>query len=222
MPARAVRPIHGLTVAVTATLGLWCLTALFGGVVAVSRVIVIGSVLDGEDVVLGALDAGDDLWALSWFAKVLTQAAAGVVFVVWLFRARANAEAMSPLRHRYATLWLVFGWILPVVSLFVPKGVVDDIWLASQRGPVTVRGRRPGLVRLWWTSWLCSTFVAWTVQRVFFRGEDLGDLRGAAVVEVVATAAGLTAAVLAVLVVRRITVFQELHRTAPAAGPGAA
>ncbi|GII84417.1 hypothetical protein Ssi03_24070 [Sphaerisporangium siamense] len=221
-PARVVRPIQGLTLAVTVTLGLWCVTALFGEVVAVTRVIVIGSVLDGKDVPQGALDANDELYALSWLVGFLAQAVAGVVFVVWLFRARANAKAMSTLRHRYAKLWLVFGWILPVVSLFVPKGVVDDIWLASQGEPVTVRARRPALVRVWWMAWLCSTIVPWTLERVFFREDDLEDLRAAALVEVAATAAGLAAAVLAVLVVRRVTVFQELRRTGPAAGPRAA
>ncbi|WP_425582580.1 DUF4328 domain-containing protein [Streptosporangium longisporum] len=59
---------------------------------------------------------------------------AGVAFLCWLFRARANAYAISPgVFHTYPTSYLILGWI-PFLCLFVPKGIVDDIWATSRPG----------------------------------------------------------------------------------------
>jgi hypothetical protein len=49
----------------------------------------------------------------------------------------------------------VFAWFAPIVNLFVPKGLVDDILTTSRPGglrPGTdlYRGRRSGLVWAWW------------------------------------------------------------------------
>lgn len=51
----------------------------------------------------------------------VTFIAAGVMFLVWLFRVRNNAEAASALQHRHSKPWLVWGWILPLVNLWFPK-----------------------------------------------------------------------------------------------------
>jgi fumarate reductase subunit D len=52
---------------------------------------------------------------------------AGIVFVVWLHRARINAE-YSSFRQRRARAWTFWGWIVPIVSLWIPFQVLGDIW----------------------------------------------------------------------------------------------
>ncbi|MEU9885158.1 DUF4328 domain-containing protein [Sphaerisporangium sp. NPDC051011] len=210
-----------MTVAVAVTLSAWCAVALFSAAVDLIHVRLIDSLLVGEDPSQDALDVDDGLYALSGLLQLCVLLACAVVFVVWLFRARDNAEAMSPLVHRHGRPWLIFAWIIPIAGLFIPKRFVDDIWLASRPGvPATDwRGQRhPGVVRLWWGLFVLYLYIPWLAGRLLdVRADDPGSMRTVALVEVVAVPVGVAAAVLAVLVVRRIAAFQDLSRTAPAA-----
>ncbi|MEV4752142.1 DUF4328 domain-containing protein [Streptosporangium amethystogenes subsp. fukuiense] len=123
---------------------------------------------------LRILYEGDRLWRLvyEWealYTLLLSPAVllfpilcllAGIAFVCWLLRARANSYAISPgVFHVYAAPYLVLGWILPIVDLFAPKGIVDDILATSRPGGLRpgsdlFRARRSGLVWAWWLTWV--------------------------------------------------------------------
>ncbi|WP_440107505.1 DUF4328 domain-containing protein [Streptosporangium sp. H16] len=145
---------------------------------------------------------------------------AGIAFVCWLFRARGNAYAISPgVFHRYATPFLVFGRFAPLVNLFVPKGLVDDILTTSRPGglrPGTdlYRGRRSGLVWAWWPAWLL-----WTVMEVAFVAFGNAGMTALETVTLVACVPlPLVAGVLAARVVLTITKLQETARAGLPAG----
>lgn len=56
----------------------------------------------------------------------------GLAFLAWFRRARINAEGRG-WHQRFARGWTLWGWIVPVVSLWIPLQVMDDIWQASFR-----------------------------------------------------------------------------------------
>jgi Domain of unknown function (DUF4328) len=76
-----------------------------------------------------------------------------ILFVVWFYRARINAE-----RHGYsqrrARGWAFWGWIVPIVNLWFPFQIMGDIWRAGL--PAGQRGETAWLPVLWWTCWLLS------------------------------------------------------------------
>ena len=76
-----------------------------------------------------------------------------ILFVVWFYRARINAE-----RHRYrqrrARGWAFWGWIVPIVNLWFPFQIMGDIWRAGL--PAGQRRETAWLPALWWTCWLLS------------------------------------------------------------------
>jgi hypothetical protein len=76
-----------------------------------------------------------------------------ILFVVWFYRARINAE-----RHDYwqrrARGWAFWGWIVPIVNLWFPFQIMGDIWRAGL--PAEQRGETAWLPALWWTCWLLS------------------------------------------------------------------
>jgi hypothetical protein len=90
---------------------------------------------------------------------VLGLAAAAIAVVLWLRRARANAEALSPAPHRLGPGWAVAGWIVPVASYFVPFMVVSDVVRASAPA-----GRAPTVLRVWWASWIGACLVQLLAQ----------------------------------------------------------
>ena len=79
----------------------------------------------------------------------------GIVFIVWLWRARINAEGCG-WQQRRARDWAFWGWVIPIVSLWIPFQLLGDIWRAGL--PERKRNRTAWLPALWWVGWLLSTF----------------------------------------------------------------
>jgi hypothetical protein len=128
-------------------------------------------------------------------AWALVYVATAVVFIVWTWRGTKNNELLARVRPRYTSGWSIGGWFIPIANLWIPVRVVLDLWQGSDPA---VSGNadwrrlpRPGLVHWWWGLFLMSRLFTVTP------------------IGLVSTAA---AAVLAILVVRRITDRQEALR----------
>ncbi|MFC4531244.1 DUF4328 domain-containing protein [Sphaerisporangium dianthi] len=211
------RPVHGRAVAVVAALALWSVVELFAGVIGAIRFSLIGRTAAGEPSSAGDARSLDDLYDLSSDLRLGVLAVAAAVYIVWLFRARANAEGLSWVQHRHGRPWLVVAWVVPIANLFVPRRIIDDIWLSSRPGPPPDgrRAERPSwLVFLWWTAYLVYFFGIRATENTLERMLEEDALPWLARLEVARPLAGVAAAVLAALVVWRISGFQELRRTA--------
>jgi hypothetical protein len=148
----------------------------------------------------------DALATLVSWPSFLVWIAAGVAFVVWLWRARINAELMSgAAAHRRSRGWVVGGWAAPVVNLWIPYQVVADIWRASaprRSAPLT-------LVNAWWALFAAATVVVKPIQwRMAAKFDSEQDVLSNANVSTLLTALYLAAGLLIILIVRRITAWQ--------------
>ncbi|MFF6948545.1 DUF4328 domain-containing protein [Streptomyces iakyrus] len=74
-----------------------------------------------------------------------------IVFLLWLDRMRDNAQALSGTAPRYGYSWLWLGWIVPVVNLWIPRGIVVDVHRS-----VFPERRLPAVVNWWWGLWLAG------------------------------------------------------------------
>lgn len=105
------------------------------------------------DLRLPANDAELLLLALRAPLGVLT----GIAFVSWVWVATANARNAGA-RVRHAPGWALGGWLVPFLSLWRPKQMIDDLWRASAPGtPPGVDLRvvqKPLAVTLWWAAFL--------------------------------------------------------------------
>lgn len=137
-----------------------------------------------------------------------------VMFALWLYNARINAERLTYANeHRRSRVWVWLGWIVPVVNLWFPKLVVDDIWRASDpqlQGVPLQQRPYPAVTTRWWTAYL----LMWILDLGYLRFYDNGELTTdsfliAAVLTTMSAAVGVVAAILAVQVVQRISAFQH-------------
>nr|WP_260859944.1 DUF4328 domain-containing protein [Streptomyces cupreus] len=64
---------------------------------------------------------------------------------------------------------MVFGWVVPVAQVFVPKMFVNDLWAASRPEPQRRRGHP--LLTAWWL----SVLVAASAYTVSDASEDLKE-----------------------------------------------
>ena len=138
-----------------------------------------------------------------------------LAFLAWLDRVRDNARALSGAEPRYGYPWLFLGWIVPVVNLWIPRGIVAD----AHRSVFPDR-RLPAVVNWWWALWLAGLaggvglIHADSTDEVIARAYT-GVLPLLAADVVIVAAAGTAA-----LMIRTLTTAQQ-QRMDDAARPGA-
>jgi hypothetical protein len=169
--------------------------------------------LAGDPVNLDDVSAADRLSSASGWAHLIVRVAAGIVFLVWLSRARRNAEIICPAPHRRAPGWAIGAWICPVVHLWFPYQVVDDVYRASRptNSPdlVDLRSvRGSALLRWWWALWL-GAVVCYLIAFYTTRAKlTVGSFQVVAVVDTIGNMLMIGAAVLIIAVMREVSRWQ--------------
>lgn len=150
---------------------------------------------------------------------LLVNLAAGITYLVWLYRARDNAERLSTWHHRRSRAWLFWGWIVPVVSFWFPYQIVADIRSASLRGSGDADARPSvNLLNWWWGLYVLNTFGS--VAILYFNNtsayasiaEVAASIRTTLTIGLLQLPIGIAAAVLAIRVVQGITELQTGRR----------
>ncbi|MBL1095491.1 DUF4328 domain-containing protein [Streptomyces sp. 205] len=201
---------------------------------------VIGDMLDGEMVTQRDLDDADDFFLGTWVIFMLLTLAIAVVWAVWFRKLRLNAEVFAPGGHRFSTGWAAGAWFTPVVNLWFPKQIANDIWRASSpQGPAAANR---GLLNAWWVTWIVA-MVANGIGNIRYSAlrnkvesdnyspslseakDDVESLHDILAFDMFAAVILMAAAVLALLLVRQITAMQEQRaalppQVAPMGGPG--
>lgn len=138
---------------------------------------------------------------------------AGVAFLIWLWRARMNAEALCPASHRRGRPWVIWGWIVPVINLWFPYQVVDDVYRASRPGNHpelynlrTVPGSR--LLGAWWTAWLAAFAFDRLARNVGDDASTVSELNFAMFLDSASSAMVVAAAVVLIMIMRRVNGWQ--------------
>lgn len=121
-----------------------------------------------------------------------------VLYLVWLAQSRRNAQELSPEASVPSRGRTIGMWFIPVVNLFVPRGIVLAIGRASSSS--WEEKRDTTLVNAWWAAWIAHALVLVVAGRV---------APGSMAFLVVEEALMIAAAVLAGLVIERITALQD-------------
>ncbi|MFG2464294.1 DUF4328 domain-containing protein [Streptomyces canus] len=227
-PAGFAAPPAGVTprIWLRSPVGLGRATAILLGLAAAVDVFALGADFLMYDVtgdlvgggtgaaVLDRADLADTLTAAAGGAQLLVMLACAVVFVIWLWRVRRNAEVFAPDGHHKARAWVIAGWVVPIVSLWYPRRVVVDIWDASSTGD---RPDGHALINIWWTLWLLSQTIGQVLYTAFDAADTPQEIHDSMTRTMVADGLDLVAALLAAAVVLRLTRMQdEKARQGPA------
>jgi hypothetical protein len=214
----ALLPVRPIATVATTMLFANCAANVFGTWTDWRRYEVAADYVAGEPGVgVADLVTADNLAMGAVWLAVLALLAAATVFLTWLWRTRVNAERLCRAQHRLSRGWTIGAWFVPVVNLWFPRQVVDDIWRTSRPGvpedTYRVDGLEPSpLVRVWWYTMIANVLVI-----LALRAETRGDvtldvLKAAAVYGTVSTLLLLVGATLLSQVIRRITHWQSMPR----------
>jgi hypothetical protein len=154
------------------------------------------------------------------------------VFLPWFYTAYVNLRRFGLRNLRYSPGWSIGSWFIPIFNFFRPKQIANDLYRGTAGGNLNATGRIDThevspLLHWWWAIYLLSALVT-TFAGSNFSDEDpfasdsplfdsLEDERAFYIGDLLSSAVGIVAAVLAVLVIRRITADQDAVAAKPSA-----
>jgi hypothetical protein len=162
-----------------------------------------------------ALSSSDSRQQVIGLLVVLAFIATAIVFIRWLHAAYKNIVTLGAGELRFTPGWTIGAWFVPFLNLWRPKQIVDDIWRASDpaappRQGIDWRGRRTSaLLTAWWVFWILTSTIGNASARILFAADTLDDFRHSAQVDAANSVLDMVAAILAILVVRRVTARQH-------------
>jgi hypothetical protein len=154
----------------------------------------------GQQVILEATPSSD-FAGVGLAAFILTS----IVFLVFFHRAYSNLTTLGPNEKRWSAGWSVGSWFIPILCIFRPKQMANDIWRGSDGSPV------PAVFNWWWAFWLLGGLAVFGYDKELM---TISQARTVAFVqaagEVLLVAAALAAAAVVKLIARRQRLRAEL------------
>jgi Domain of unknown function (DUF4328) len=201
-----MRPTRALGIAATVLIWLTA-AALVPLVVTASRFIPLGSEAIARQTVDQDFDTAGVAFAIAVGVVVLAALAAGIVFWVWCWQARVNAETIAgPNSQDLSRGWTFWCWFCPLVNLWFPCQIVADIYRAS----VPREPRKAGIVIAWWLTVLGAGVVPELVGAVVGKPTTVAtELHDLTVTIIVSAVLLVASAVLMSVIINRISRWQQ-------------
>jgi hypothetical protein len=195
-------PLRGRAQAVTVVFVIMAVVCAVAVLSDFLELRLMNDIIAGEEVTDAEATANDDRQQTIGYLQRIIGIACAVVFIRWMYGAYRNVDAVAAPERRYAHGWAIGSWFVPIMNLFRPKQIVNDIWRA---GGTDVQDAQPGgLLLAWWLLFLASRIVS-VVAGNAMNADTAEELRTGTVEFIVSDAMLVVAAVLAILVVRQAT-----------------
>jgi hypothetical protein len=160
-------------------------------------------IIAGDEVTDAEATANDNRQGTIGLVQLALVVAGAVVFIRWMHAAYRNIDVVAPAERRYSSGWAIGSWFVPIMNLFRPKQMINDIWRAGGRD---ASDTQPGFLLLgWWLLWLLSSFIVNIAARGYMNADTAEEIRTGTILYVVSDAMSVVGAILAILVVRKGT-----------------
>ena len=185
-------------------------------VFSVVELAMLDRLIAGEPVSDSEIDASNTRASSIGVIQTVLLIAAGVFFIRWLRLAYRNADVVAPGVRRYKHGWAIGAWFVPFLNIWRPKQIVNDVWRAGDPSSAPYAGPLPAWLNLWWAAWLLTNVLGQVAGRLSLRQDTNEELRTVDYWYIASDATDAVAALLAILVVRRISArLEERGASAP-------
>lgn len=167
---------------------------------------------------IAAAHTSDNQTAIIGIVELCLLVIAAVCFIAWFHRAYTNLPRMGAgsLRHRPG--WAIGAWFVPILNLWRPKQIANDIWRGSDPS-------RPGvqpswseeispLLSLWWGAWLLSGLMGRLSTQDWNGAKTAHAIRAATRLDIADECLSIIAAGLAIIVVYKLSKRQAARASA--------
>jgi hypothetical protein len=163
--------------------------------------------------------ANDAREALVRVVVLVSFIATAIGFLIWVYRAYKN---LRPLGANPDTTpgWAVGYFFVPILNLFRPFQVFQEMWRESDPETVTASGIRPMhafiedsskslLVIFWWGLWLLANIASWIALSWNRNAQILNDYIIASWINMASDLLTVIAAIACIIVIKKITDRQD-------------
>jgi hypothetical protein len=156
----------------------------------------------------------DTVTGIAALVEFLALIVAAIFFIRWFNLMYRSLDSLCPGARRYATWWSIGGWFIPIMSLFRPKQMLNDM-VRCAYGAQTA----PWWASVWWGMFVFASIAGNIDGRVSINAETIDEIQASTTFDIFATAIYVATAPLAIIVVRRLTEAMEAKRHAVVAQP---
>jgi membrane-associated phospholipid phosphatase len=96
----------------------------------------------------------------------ITMISSWVITSLWLKKLHIAATAINPSAMRLKRPWVFWSWIVPVVSLWFPKNIIEDLLKAEGSDEAKVIDRKRYFDLVAYLGWLCTGQQHWNCFRI--------------------------------------------------------
>jgi hypothetical protein len=214
-------PLDAMRNWAVAGLVLIALADAFSIVANLSRISLDQTFLDGGLITVDDVNRADSLDTAAGIALLAGYIVAAATFITWFRRAYGNVARLGFRKLRYGPGWAIGGWFVPILNIWRPKQIANDIYRASTPGlpPATKFWETQPVSTLlgwWWGLYLVSGLggrFAFSVHSDNFQAQSavqaIRDEKDALVFACIATAVSIAGAIVAIKLVLDLTERQR-------------
>jgi hypothetical protein len=105
-------------------------------------------------------------------AVLLLMAVTAIFFLIWVHRTSRNLRALGATHTRFSPGWAVGYWFIPIISLWRPYQVMQEI--RSYSTPLYEPDKGSSLIGVWWGLWIISGLAGRAAKALYDIGA--GDI----------------------------------------------
>lgn len=205
------RPIHLIGRALASLLGLGLIFELLAVTVDVGQLSIIRRAQQGRVLTFAEVDENQSMLVTIGTVRLALVVLTGILFIWWFSRAYRNLASLGVYGLRYARGWAIGAWFVPILNLFRPKQIADDIWRASNPELPPEAGAlwQAGTVTPWVHAWWAAGLISGALNRFAISSldgiSDLDDAGRGAQALLVSDVVGAIFTLLAIVVVFRMS-----------------
>jgi len=159
----APKALHGTAWWAYSVLAFSALANLFYLVVSLIYAGKVQTQIDTGSLTLAQAEDAEHLFGIGGIVWAISLVAGGIGFLIWWYRAYSNLPGLTGYGRRFGRGWSIGAWFVPILSLWRPKQIGNDIW---RGGDPEAKGNErwmtlpvSPLVHWWWAIYLLSGFV---------------------------------------------------------------
>lgn len=149
------------------------------------------------------------------FFLMIVQITLIVLFCMWVHRIHRNLPSLGAQKLEFTPGWAVGWYFIPFANLVQPLRAAKEAWKASdpevEKEPNTTwkSGSVPGLISAWWVFYIVKNTLTGSATHLSWGAETIDSIIAANYMYIISDLANITAALLAIFFVRKLTQRQE-------------
>lgn len=149
--------------------------------------------------------------------EITTAVFSSIVFLLWTYRASANAHSLSKLAMEYTPLSAVAWYFVPFANIWHPYQAMKEIWLASYRPDAWKNAETHYILPVWWGVYMFSNVLGWwAIRQSYSAGNDIAKITATTITAAGSQILTIIWAASTIVLIGQIRRLQVTHAPQPA------